>query len=70
MGYAAFSRKNISRAFFQAFAARERKPTVEAMRKGRIVHGASLTLFLIFCKRLSSAPFTFGRLNQKAARSS
>ena len=39
------------------------------MRKGRIVHGASLTWFLIFCKRLSSEPFPFGRLNPKAARS-
>jgi hypothetical protein len=31
-------------------------------------HGASLTLFLIFCKRLPSAPFPLGRLNPKAAR--
>jgi hypothetical protein len=36
-----------------AFEALERKPAVEAMRKRRIVHGASLTRFLIFCKKLS-----------------
>ena len=39
------------------------------MRKGRIVHGASLTRFLILCKKLSSEPFPFGRLNPKATRS-
>jgi hypothetical protein len=32
----------------------ERKPAVEAMRERRIVHGASLTDFLIFCNKLLS----------------
>jgi hypothetical protein len=59
MGYADFSRKNISRAFSVAIAAPEREPAVEAMRKRRIIHGASLTWFLIICNRLSSAPFPF-----------
>src|ERR1700733_7427182 len=33
-----------------------RKHTVKAMRKRRIVHGASLTHFLIFCNTLRSKP--------------
>jgi hypothetical protein len=60
MGYADFCRKNISRAFSVAIAAPEREPAVEAMRKRRIIHGASLTWFLIICNRLSSAPFPSG----------
>jgi hypothetical protein len=39
------------------------------MPKRRSVQGASLTWFLFFCKRLPSAPFPFGRVNPKAARS-
>jgi hypothetical protein len=42
---------------------------VEAMRKRRIVHGASLPWFLIFCKILPSEPLPFGRPDPKAARS-
>jgi hypothetical protein len=42
--------------FFAALSSSRRSgaPPVEAMRKGRIVHGASLPWFLIFCKRLLS----------------
>jgi hypothetical protein len=59
------------RAFSLALEARERERAVEAMQKrSRIVHGQSLPRFLIFCKRLSSEPFPFGRLNPKAARAS
>jgi hypothetical protein len=36
------------------------------MRKGGIVHGTSVTRFLISCKRLSSGRLPFGRLNPKA----
>ena len=53
MGYAAFSGKNISRALSLSGEAPERPPAFETMRKVRIVHGASLILVLIFCKRLS-----------------
>jgi hypothetical protein len=35
------------------------------MWKRRIVHGTSLTQFLISCNKLSSEPFPFGRLNPK-----
>jgi hypothetical protein len=45
MGYAAFCRKNISRPFSLTLEAPEGEPSVEAMRKGRIVHGASLPSF-------------------------
>jgi hypothetical protein len=58
--------KLFSRAPSVASEAPEREPRVEAMRKGRIVHGASLTQFLFFCKRLPSEPFPFGHLNPKA----
>src|ERR1700727_3331623 len=37
------------------------------MRKGRIVHGASLTWLLFFCKWLSSEPFPFGRSQSKSS---
>jgi hypothetical protein len=56
-------------ALFRGVTSAGKGAAVEAMRKHRIVHGASLTQFLIFCKRLSSEPFPFGRLNPKAARS-
>jgi hypothetical protein len=69
MGYAAFSRKYISRAFPGVEEAPERAPAVEAMRKGRIVHRASLGQFPIFCNKLSSEPLPFGGLNPKAANS-
>src|ERR1700722_1987876 len=57
-------------AFSLALAAPQRESAVEAMRKRRIVHRASLIRFLIFCNKLSSEPFPFGRLNPKATRSS
>jgi hypothetical protein len=44
--------KSFSRTFALALEAPQREPAVEAMRKRRIVHGASLTGFLIFCNRL------------------
>src|SRR6204780_3600447 len=37
------------------------------MRKGSIVHGASLTWLLFFCKWLSSEPFPFGRSQSKSS---
>jgi hypothetical protein len=36
------------------------------MRKRSIVHGASLTWFLIFCNRFVVGAVPFGRLNPKA----
>jgi hypothetical protein len=63
MGYADFSAKNFSPPFSAGAEAPEREPHGLGMRKGRIVHGSSLTRFLIFCKRLSSEPFPFGRLD-------
>jgi hypothetical protein len=44
--------KSFSRTFALALEAPQREPAVKAMRKRRIVHGASLTRFLIFCNRL------------------
>ena len=44
--------KSFSRTFALALEAPQREPAVEAMRKRRIVHGATLTGFLIFCNRL------------------
>jgi hypothetical protein len=46
----------------------ERKPAVEAMRKRRIVHGASLTDFLIFCNKLLSEWLPFRLLPSKTSR--
>jgi hypothetical protein len=70
MGYAKKPEKNFS----SRFCRRERSVETAAhdlgMAKGRIAHAASLTKFLIFCTRLPPAPFPFGRLNPKAARSS
>src|ERR1700730_4012884 len=43
-----------------ASAPLEREPAIEAMLKSWIVHKASLSEFLIFCNRLSAAPFPFG----------
>jgi hypothetical protein len=63
MGYAGFTRRFFLAPFAAAGEAPERAPAVEAMLKRRIVHVASLNLLLIFCKRLSSAPLPFGRLN-------
>jgi hypothetical protein len=68
MGYADKSGGVFFSALFRAFAAPEQRPR---FGKGdrRISHGASLPLFLIFCKILSSGPFVFGRLIPKAIRS-
>jgi hypothetical protein len=69
MGYTKFSTEN----FCSRFCGRE--TTVETagprfgMRKGRIVHGASLLEFLIFCKKLPPEPFPSGRLKPKANHS-
>jgi len=43
---------NFFRAFPLAVEARERTPSVEAMRQGMIVHAANLAMFLIFVNRL------------------
>jgi hypothetical protein len=47
---------------FSGEEAPERESAVEAMWKRRIVHGASLPRFRIFCKKRPSEPFPFGRL--------
>jgi hypothetical protein len=60
MGYATLGEKKISRALFRRRSATTGAPVVEAMRKRRIVHRASVAYLLIFCKRLSPAPFRFG----------
>jgi hypothetical protein len=44
-------------------------PVVRWLRNGRIVHGASLTKFLIRCNRLSSEPLPSAALNPKVTRS-
>ncbi len=51
MGYAGYTRKIFSRRFM-AFEAPEL--VVVAMAERGIVHGASLTQFLISCKKLPS----------------
>jgi hypothetical protein len=54
MGYAGFCGEKISRAFFRRLrGAAGQELTAEAIRKRRLVHGASLIQFLIFCKKLS-----------------
>ena len=57
IGYAKKPKKNFS----SRFCRRERSVETAAhdlgMAKGRIAHAASLTKFLIFCKRLSPGPF-------------
>jgi hypothetical protein len=42
-----------------------RERAIEAVRKRRIVHGASLTLFLIFCNKSPSERFSFAVSIQK-----
>ena len=63
------ARRIFPRAFSAGTEAPEREPHGRGMRKRRIVHGPSLTQFLIFCNRLSSATLPLGRLNPNAARS-
>ena len=52
-----FAEKNFARAFLRPD---QRNPqlSVETMREGRIVHGASLSLFLIICKKLRACDRT------------
>jgi hypothetical protein len=69
MGYAG----QTDEAFFAPFfawrcEALERKPAVEAMRKRRIVHGASLTDLLIFRNKLLSEWLPFRLLPSKTSR--
>jgi hypothetical protein len=65
MGYTKFSTEN----FCSRFCGRE--TTVETagprfgMRKGRVVHGASLLEFLIFCKQLPPELFLRAASSQK-----
>jgi hypothetical protein len=55
IGYAGFSAENFSYLLFWRETP-ERAPAVEAIRKGGIVHEASLLQFLIVRKQLSSEP--------------
>jgi hypothetical protein len=59
MGYADKSEKVFSSRFCRRERAVETASPRFGMAKGRIVHGASLTLFLIFCKILppEAVPF-------------
>src|ERR1700722_19036976 len=69
MGYAGIKRGNF---FLSSSSWRSQRRDGTGGRghaEAQDCHGASLTLFLIFCKRLPSAPFPLGRLNPKAARS-
>jgi hypothetical protein len=52
MGYAGRSVQTFSSGFSMALRGAGTGACAEAMRKGRIVHGASLPIFLIFCKKL------------------
>jgi hypothetical protein len=62
-GLRGFLRKeNFSRLFRGVRDAAGRKLTAEAIRKRRLVHGASLIRFLFFCKQLSFEPVAFGRV--------
>jgi hypothetical protein len=57
------TRKNLRKIFPRAFVVAKDPSTAAhdlGMAKGRIAHGASLTKFLIFCKRLSPGPFGLG----------
>src|SRR3984957_146613 len=68
MGYEDFSGKNFSLSLSAGGDAGTGTCGL-SLRKGRIVHGASLIHFLIFCKRLPPPPPPLGRLNPKATRS-
>jgi hypothetical protein len=58
MSYTDFSLAGFfSRLFLGVERAPRRERAVEAMRKRRIVHGATLIRFLLFRKRLSSGRF-------------
>jgi hypothetical protein len=61
--------KHLSRAFSRREQRPEREPAAEAMRKRRIVHGASLRYFLIFCKRLWPEVLPFVRPDPKSSSS-
>jgi hypothetical protein len=47
-----FAESKFARPFAAAPELRERRPTILVMLSGRIAHRASVTLFLIFCKKL------------------
>jgi hypothetical protein len=67
MGYTGFSLKKFSRPLPWTFEPPERTAADEVC-KGRLVHAASLTLFLILRNWLSRQPFRFRRLRPKAGR--
>jgi hypothetical protein len=67
MGYVGFSLDEFSRASV-ALEAPRWAGLRDHVEKRRIVHGANLSCFLIFCKELSPEPFLFGRLNPIATR--
>jgi hypothetical protein len=62
--------KSFSSRFFHGVRSAPTGACALGIRKRRLVHGASLPQFLIFCNRLSSEPFPFGRPDPKAARPS
>jgi hypothetical protein len=66
MGYTRFPADNFSSRFWRRETAVETAAPRFGMRKGRIVHGASLLQFLIFCKRLPLGSFPSDRLRPKA----
>ena len=51
MGYTRFSLKYFSRRFWP-FEMPDLAPALDVMGKGKIAHGSSLPVFLIFCKNL------------------
>src|SRR6185437_1499161 len=56
MGYAGFPLKNFSLAFFpSAVLMLRRGSPILVVRKGKLVHGASLPYFLLFWNQLSSS---------------
>ena len=69
MGYTGFSRKNISRPFSAASRGAGTVACGRGHAEGQDWPWGSLPRFLIFCKRLPSEPFPFGRFNPKATRS-
>jgi hypothetical protein len=64
MGYEAFGGKNFSLLVRRRGDAGTGARGL-SLRKDRIVHGASLICFLIFCKRLVPAPFPSAAAIQK-----
>jgi hypothetical protein len=54
MGYAGFSLKKITRAFWPVARRGGTDVSVLGMQKREIAHGMSLVVFLIFCNQLSA----------------